>query len=303
MEKLALILHFIFLAATLVPLQAKSFKVETWATRLTTPEKEKTTTNLQFYFHDTLSGKTPSAVKVAGASNTDKSPTLFGAIMMVDDPLTEGPDPKSKLLGRAQGFYGSAGQAELGLLMAMTFGFTDGMYSDSCISLLGKNPAMNPVREMPIVGGTGVFRLAHGFAFAQTHWLDPTTEIGRPPSKADNHIIGRKDESRRIVIDRRRGTRPWLAIPVGSITDDALYTVHDDDERLKDIDFQLRSNRIEPIQTKPTIEPAQQDLEWLNSESDQPDNRPDKPSTCQAHSADYDSSDVAVPRQTLLMMS
>ena len=136
--------------------------------------KEKVT-NLQFYFHDTLSGKNPPAVRVAQAPETDKSPTLFGAILMADDPLTETHDPQSKLVGRAQGLYGSAGQHELGLIMAMSFSFTEGVYNGSSISILGRNSAMSPVREMPVVGGTGFFRMARGYALAQTHWLDPLT--------------------------------------------------------------------------------------------------------------------------------
>lgn len=82
--------------------------------------------------------------------------------MMVDDPLTEGPDPKPKPLGRAQGIYGSAEQNGVALIMAMDFAFTDGIYNGSCLSLLGKNSAVNPAREMPIVGGTGLFRLGRG---------------------------------------------------------------------------------------------------------------------------------------------
>ncbi|WCJ42168.1 Disease resistance-responsive (dirigent-like protein) family protein [Euphorbia peplus] len=136
---------------------------------------EPKTTILQFYFHDTVSGKNPSAIKVAESAQTTKSPTLFGSIMMADDPLTEGPDPNSKLVGRAQGLYGSAGQSEMCLIMAMNFAFTDGAYNGSSISLLGKNSALSPVREMPIVGGTGVFRLARGYAVAKTHWMDITT--------------------------------------------------------------------------------------------------------------------------------
>ncbi|GAY62391.1 hypothetical protein CUMW_217370 [Citrus unshiu] len=56
--------------------------------------------------------------------------------------------------------------------MSMSFVFVDGPYNGSSISLLGNNRAMNPVREMPIVGGTGFFRLAPGYAVAQTHWMD-----------------------------------------------------------------------------------------------------------------------------------
>ncbi|TXG71063.1 hypothetical protein EZV62_005998 [Acer yangbiense] len=51
-----------------------------------------------------LSGKNPSAVRVDQASKmTDKPPTLFGMVMMADDPLNETLDPKSKPMGRAQG--------------------------------------------------------------------------------------------------------------------------------------------------------------------------------------------------------
>lgn len=148
-----------------------------WAKKLKTRKKtsSETVTNLQFYFHDVVSGKTPSAVRVAQATDTNKSPTLFGALLMADDPLTETPNPNSKLVGRAQGLYGSSCQQELGLIMAMNFGFTDGMYNGSSISILGKNQAMNPVREMPVVAGTGVFRLGRGYAIAKTHWIDFTT--------------------------------------------------------------------------------------------------------------------------------
>lgn len=45
---------------------------------------------------------------------------------MIDDPLTEGPELSSKLLGRAQGFYGSASQKDAGPLMAMNFAFLQG---------------------------------------------------------------------------------------------------------------------------------------------------------------------------------
>ena len=154
--------------------QSLQLKAGNWGASVKT-EKE-TVTNLQFYFHDTLSGQNPSAIQVAQPVDKNKSSlTMFGAIMMADDPLTETPDPKSKLVGRAQGLYGSSCQQEVGLLMAMSFSFTDGPYNGSSFSLMGKNSAMNPVREMAIVGGTGLFRMARGYALAKTYWLDPTT--------------------------------------------------------------------------------------------------------------------------------
>lgn len=144
-----------------------------WAKRV--ESGKEVVTNLQFYFHDTLSGKSPSAVRVAQATQTNNSLTLFGALMMVDDPLTEGPEPTSKPLGHARGLYGSAAQTELGLVMILAYCFDDDIYKGSSFSLMSINSAMQPVREMAIVGGTGLFRMARGYAIAQTHWLDPTT--------------------------------------------------------------------------------------------------------------------------------
>ncbi|XP_024991966.1 dirigent protein 23-like [Cynara cardunculus var. scolymus] len=145
-----------------------------WAKRVDTGSQVVTT--MQFYFHDTLSGSNPSAIKVAGPQSSATSPGGgFGQVMMIDDPLTEGPDKKSKLIGHARGLYGQAAQNELGLIMVLNYGFTDGMYKDSSFSLLSLNPVMQTVREMTIVGGTGLFRLARGYALAQTYWIDAST--------------------------------------------------------------------------------------------------------------------------------
>lgn len=125
-------------------------------------------TKLHFFFRDILSGKKPSAMRVAQAITTNKSPTLFGAVMMADDLLTEGPEATLPEVGRAQGMYGSAGQRRVSLIMAMSFTFTKGKYKGSSISILSRNPALNPVREMAVVGGTGLFRLARGSVAART---------------------------------------------------------------------------------------------------------------------------------------
>ncbi|XP_027921790.1 dirigent protein 22-like [Vigna unguiculata] len=135
--------------------------------------KKEKLSHLHFFFHDILSSPNPSAVRVVEphASNTSSS-TLFGFIAMADDALTVGPEPGSKLIGKAQGIYGSAAQEEIGLLMIMNFVFTEGKYNGSTLSLLGRNAVLSTVREMPIVGGSGAFRFARGYAQAKTHTLD-----------------------------------------------------------------------------------------------------------------------------------
>ncbi|KAK7336682.1 hypothetical protein VNO77_17228 [Canavalia gladiata] len=137
--------------------------------------KKEKLTHLHFYFHDIVSGPKPTAVRVAEAHMTNTSSTLFGLVNMADDPLTVGPEPGSKVVGKAQGIYGSAAQDELGLLMVMNFAFTEGKYNGSTLSLLGRNTVFSAVREMPIVGGSRAFRFARGYAQAKTHTLDLNT--------------------------------------------------------------------------------------------------------------------------------
>lgn len=137
--------------------------------------KESQVATFHFYFHDTLSGKKPSAVPVAKAADTNRSPTRFGLVVMADDPLTEGPDPNSKLVGRAQGLYGLDSHKEFGLIMALGISFTDEKYHGSSLSIVGQNPIVNPVRELPIVGGTGLFRLARGVARLKTYSFNVTS--------------------------------------------------------------------------------------------------------------------------------
>ncbi|XVE96162.1 hypothetical protein REPUB_Repub02eG0197800 [Reevesia pubescens] len=134
--------------------------------------KREKLSHLHFYFHDIVGGRNPTAVRVASASMTNKSQTGFGALVMVDDPLTAAPERNSKLVGKAQGIYASAAQDEVGLLMVMNFAFMEGKYNGSSISLLGRNTVFSTVREMPIVGGSGLFRFARGYAQAKTHTFD-----------------------------------------------------------------------------------------------------------------------------------
>ncbi|MCD7450050.1 hypothetical protein HAX54_003106 [Datura stramonium] len=146
--------------------------VEQWFQKL--PYAKQKVTKFHFYFHDIFSGKNPTAVPIARSSMTAKSPTLFGSVVMIDDPLTIGPEPNSTIVGRAQGIYGSDDQKELGLVVAFNFVFTTGKYNGSTLSVLGQNRALRKYREMPIIGGSGIFRLARGIATAKTYWISAT---------------------------------------------------------------------------------------------------------------------------------
>ena len=137
--------------------------------------KREKLSHLHFYFHDILSGPKPTAVRVAQAAMTNTSSTSFGAVSVIDDALTMLPDNSSKVVGRAQGIYASASQSETGLLMVLNFAFVEGEYNGSTLSVLGRNTILSTVRELPIVGGSGVFRFARGYAHAKTYTFDTKT--------------------------------------------------------------------------------------------------------------------------------
>ncbi|OAY53458.1 dirigent protein 22 [Manihot esculenta] len=136
-------------------------------------KREEKTTHLHFYFHDIVGGKNSTVVRIAGPPNS--SIANFGNTMMMDDPLTEGPEITSKLIGKAQGLYAIAAQNDFSLLMVVNYVFTEGDYNGSSISILGRNHIFDDVREMPVVGGSGAFRLAHGYALAHTVQIDMET--------------------------------------------------------------------------------------------------------------------------------
>lgn len=95
---------------------------------------------------------------------------------MIDDALTIKADRDSEVVGRAQGMYSFAAQNDFALLMVVTFCFSQGKYNGSSLSMLGRNHVADGAREMPIVGGSGRFRFARGYALAHTRDGDATVE-------------------------------------------------------------------------------------------------------------------------------
>ena len=95
-------------------------------------------THLHFYFHDTSSGPKPTARKLRGPLDPT-SQTMFGLVIVMDDPLTAGPKPGSAAVGRAQGIYMGADRSQACLLQVMNLVLTAGPYNGSSVSVLGRN--------------------------------------------------------------------------------------------------------------------------------------------------------------------
>ncbi|KAL5545409.1 hypothetical protein UlMin_005096 [Ulmus minor] len=158
--------------------QANSDTYHTFSRQISPKElglKQEKLTHLHFYLQDILSGPNPTAVPVLNPKLPNTSSIGFGFMAMADDPMTVVPDPRSKLVGRAQGLYASASQTEIGFTMVLNLVFTQGEFNGSTLSLLGRNVILSKVREMPIVGGTGVFRFARGYAQAKTYVFNNTS--------------------------------------------------------------------------------------------------------------------------------
>ncbi|CAK8543407.1 unnamed protein product [Lathyrus sativus] len=139
--------------------------------------KQEKLTHINFFFHDIVTGPKPTMIisSESPLNGKSESPLPFGTIVVLEDPLTVGPELSSEQIGKAQGFYLTVSQAavrDLELVMGMTFVFTQGKYNGSTLSVLGRNTIIAPIREMPIIGGTGEFRFARGFLQAKSYTVD-----------------------------------------------------------------------------------------------------------------------------------
>ncbi|XP_073272446.1 dirigent protein 21-like [Primulina huaijiensis] len=169
MERNPIVLTLLFLATIVgisygIPTSPDSLE-KLFKTRYSVTEN---ITRLQFYVRDVFSTPTPTNVVVARANSTFGSPTLFGLVSVIDDPVTIGPEPGSKIIGQAQGIIALASLEDTSLHMTLTIVFTYGVYNSSTLSFVGHNAYLTKLRQISIVGGTGAFKLARGVTFINT---------------------------------------------------------------------------------------------------------------------------------------
>ncbi|KAK8314795.1 hypothetical protein V6Z11_D01G194600 [Gossypium hirsutum] len=126
----------------------------------------ETMTSLHFFLHDTLSGEKSSAVMIARPTITQASSFHFGRLFAIDDPLILEPEPTLALIRNTQGLYVSSNRDPVvfTLVMYADFTFKSGRFNRSSFSLFSRNLFLDKVRELAIVGGRDVFRMARGFA-------------------------------------------------------------------------------------------------------------------------------------------
>ncbi|KAJ3675517.1 hypothetical protein LUZ60_004559 [Juncus effusus] len=141
---------------------------------LTSAKKKESPIHFHFYQHKTVSGPNPSAVKVTkGPIPLPVGPYSFGDIIVLDDPLTSGPEPTSELLGRAQGLYTVMNSPTVEWVFNIVL--TCEKYNGSTLAIMGRDYILSDVRELSVIGGSGAFRMARGYVLLKTVSVNITT--------------------------------------------------------------------------------------------------------------------------------
>ena len=106
---------------------------------------------------------------------------MFGTITVIDDELTEGHELGSAVVGRAQGFYLASsldGGSHTMVLTVLLHG-SDHHQEEDTISFFGVHRTASPVSHIAVVGGTGEYENAKGYATIESlHQEDQHTTDG-----------------------------------------------------------------------------------------------------------------------------
>ncbi|KAI4384960.1 hypothetical protein MLD38_003041 [Melastoma candidum] len=109
-----------------------------------------------------------TTVPVAGRQGIAYNLQNFGTVFVTDDNITATASPNSALLGQAQGTLIVTSLQSKYFQISLTLVFNAGPYANSTVVLLGVVNGLQAVRPVAVVGGTGVFTYAKGFATFET---------------------------------------------------------------------------------------------------------------------------------------
>lgn len=94
---------------------------------------------------------------------------MFGSITVIDDELTEGHELGSAVLGKAQGFYMASsldGTSHTMALNVLLHG--EDNHAEDTISFFGVHRTASPESQIAVIGGTGKYENAKGYATVET---------------------------------------------------------------------------------------------------------------------------------------
>ncbi|KAI4303138.1 hypothetical protein MLD38_038807 [Melastoma candidum] len=109
---------------------------------------------------------------IGGKAGHESNIFHFGSTVVVDCPVTEGPDVESREIGRAQGIYVNSQRDGKALYLVFSVMFTAGEYEGSSLEIQGPDAFAMKQKEFGVVSGTGRFRFARGFGILETEFMD-----------------------------------------------------------------------------------------------------------------------------------
>ncbi|XP_010455523.1 PREDICTED: dirigent protein 12-like [Camelina sativa] len=99
----------------------------------------------------------------------------FRKFVIMDNPVTMDENYLSKPVARAQGFYFNNMKMNFNAWVTLTLVFNSTMHKGT-FTIMGANPyAMEPTRDLSIVGGTGDFLMTRGIATFKTKFVQDST--------------------------------------------------------------------------------------------------------------------------------
>ncbi|KAK8480791.1 hypothetical protein V6N11_019898 [Hibiscus sabdariffa] len=96
---------------------------------------------------------------------------MFGTITVIDDQLTEAHELGSAVIGKAQGFYLASsldGNSQTIALTVLLHGGEHSQEIEDTISFFGVHRTVSPESQIAVVGGTGKYEHAKGYARVET---------------------------------------------------------------------------------------------------------------------------------------
>ncbi|XP_059664482.1 dirigent protein 1-like [Cornus florida] len=129
-------------------------------------------TNMTLYLQDRSAGPNATVVPVTGIPGRLWTFSSFGTMFCSDDPITVGFDKTSAQIGRVQGIFVTSALDGSSTHVSVSIVFTNATYNGSTIQIQGASRQFESVREVAVVGGTGIFRYARGYATFETIYLD-----------------------------------------------------------------------------------------------------------------------------------
>ncbi|GLJ32177.1 hypothetical protein SUGI_0647790 [Cryptomeria japonica] len=127
--------------------------------------KEK---NMVFYVQEIVSGANATVLSAGGVNGSSSNVEAFGTVFVIDNAITQGSHPNSKLLGRLQGVEANTDLSGKNYHMVSSLIFENG----SSLEIQGTIRTQAAKRELSVVGGTGQFRFAHGFVIVEVVAFD-----------------------------------------------------------------------------------------------------------------------------------